>query len=128
MPVKRFAVGSWIDSPLSRRRLDLSQFVQERAVVAEICTRVAAEGDQALREYGTRFDGWAPGPNESFQVDPHDLAAAADRVPVAARPALESAAQRIRDFHSRQVQAPTSGSPGLKLLTRPVRRAGLYAP
>src|ERR1700674_339361 len=128
VPVKRFDVGSWLDSPLSRWRLDLSQFVQERAAVAEICARVATDGDEALREYGKRFDGWAPGRNESFMLEPRDLAAAADRLPVADRAALEVAAQRIRDFHSRQEQAATSGLPGLKLLTRPVRRAGLYAP
>ena len=128
MPVRRFDVGSWLDSPLSRRRMDLAQFAQERAAVAEICARVAAEGDKALREYGMRFDGWAPGPNESFQVEARDLASAVDRLPAPDREALEFAAQRIRDFHSRQVQATTSGLPGLKLLTRPVRRAGLYAP
>jgi histidinol dehydrogenase len=128
MPVKRFDVGSWLDSPLSRRRLELSQFSMERAAVAEICARVAAEGDGALREYSTRFDGWSPGPNESFQVESGELAAAADRLATPDRAALEFAAQRIRDFHSRQVQTATTGPPGLKLVTRPVRRAGLYAP
>ena len=128
MPVKRFDVGSWLDSPMSRRRLDLSQFAAERAVVAEICARVAAEGDQALRELGQKLDGWAPGPDESFEVPKADLSAAAGRLPSADRAALEFAAQRIRDFHVRQVQAPATGPPGLKLVTRPVRRAGLYAP
>ena len=128
MPIRRFDVGSWVDSPLSRRRLDLSQFADERAAVAEICGRVAAEGDAALREYGAQFDGWAPGPGEAFEIANHELAAAADRIPAADRSALEFAAKRIRDFHSRQVQAATSGSPGLMLLSRPVRRAGLYAP
>src|SRR5256886_7714304 len=51
-----------------------------------------------------------------------ELSAAADRS------ALEFAAGRIREFHERQVQAASVGSPGLKLLTRPVRRAGVYAP
>src|SRR5579872_5949070 len=110
---------------MSRRRLDLSQFAVERAVVADICARVAADGDEALRELGQKFDGWAPGPNESFEVPQADLAAAAARLPAADRAALEFAAQRIRDFHVRQVQPATSGPPGLKLLTRPVRRAGL---
>src|SRR4029077_2730278 len=128
MPVKRFDVGSWLDSPLSRRRMDLSAFATERAVVAEICSRVAAEGDSALRDYGQRFDGWAPGPGESFQVESADLAAAARRLDGPDRAAMEVAARRIRAFHSKQVHAPTSGPPGLKLLTRPVRRAGLYAP
>ena len=128
MPVSRFNVASWLDSPQSRRRLDLSQFATERAAVAEICTRVAAEGDDAVRELGMRFDGWSPAKNESFQVEPAELAAAAGRLAAPDRSALEFAAERIRDFHSRQMQTATSGSPGLELRTRPVRRAGLYAP
>jgi histidinol dehydrogenase len=128
VPVTRFDVASWQDSPLSRRRLDLSRFATERAAVAEICARVAVDGDVALRDYGKRFDGWAPGPNESFQVAAEELAAALRDLPGADRAALEFAAERIRAFHSRQVQEPPSGPPGLQLLTRPVRRAGLYAP
>src|SRR5712664_4051727 len=113
---------------MSRRRLDLSQFTSERAVVAGICARVAADGDDALRELGKKFDGWAPSRKETFEVPAGELAAAADRLPPADRAALEFAAQRIRDFHSRQLQTASSGPPGLKLLTRPVKRAGLYAP
>jgi histidinol dehydrogenase len=128
MAVKRFDVGSWLDSPLSRRRLDLSQFAKERAVVVDICARVAAEGDAALREFGERFDGWAPREGETFQLPQGDLVAAANRLAPADRAALEFAAQRIRDFHSKQVQTASSGPPGLKLVTRPVRRAGVYAP
>ena len=128
MPVKRFDVGSWLDSPLSRRRLDLGQFATERAAVVEICARVQAEGDDALRELGKRFDGWAPESGESFAVPSSEVAAAADRLQPADRAALEFAARRIRDFHERQVQPASLGSPGLKLLTRAVRRAGVYAP
>ncbi|TMC52543.1 MAG: histidinol dehydrogenase [Chloroflexi bacterium] len=128
MTVKRFDVGSWLDSPLSRRRMDLSQFAGERATVAEICARVLAEGDEALRELGKRFDGWAPETGDSFEVPRRELPAAAERLPAADRAALEFAARRIRDFHERQVETASVGSPGLKLLTRPVRRAGVYAP
>jgi histidinol dehydrogenase len=128
MPVQRFDAGSWFDSPLSRRRFDLSQFATERAAVVQICARVATEGDDALREYSAQFDGWALGRNETFEVEAGEPAAAAGRLAGPDRAALEFAAERIRDFHSRQVQTATSGSPGLELLTRPVRRAGLYAP
>ena len=128
MPVKRFDVGSWLDSPLSRRRLDLTQFATERAAVAEICARVLAEGDEALRDLGRRFDGWAPAPGESFEVPPREIATAADRLPPADRAALEFAARRIRDFHERQAEPGSVGLPGLKLVTRPVKRAGVYAP
>src|SRR5437588_7926634 len=128
MPVRRFDVGSWLDSPLSRRRLDLTQFATEREAVAEICSRVLAEGDEALRELGRRFDGWAPAPGESFEVPQRELAAAAGRLAPADRSALEFAAGRIRDFHERQSEPGSVGLPGLKLVTRPVRRAGVYAP
>jgi histidinol dehydrogenase len=128
MGIKRFDVGSWLDSPLSRRRLDLSQFAKERADVAEICARVAADGDAAVREFGERFDGWAPHDGETFEVPQADVAAAANRLAPADRAALEFAAQRIRDFHVKQAPSASTGSPGLKLLTRPVKRAGVYAP
>src|SRR2546425_2224463 len=128
MPVRRFDVGSWLDSPLSRRRLDLTQFAKEREAVAEICSRVLAEGNEALRELGRRFDGWAPAAGESFEVPARELATAADRLGPADRAALEFAAGRIRDFHERQSEPGSVGLPGLKLVTRPVRRAGVYAP
>jgi histidinol dehydrogenase len=94
----------------------------------EICARVAAEGDSALREYSAKFDGWAPRGQETFEVGAGELAAAASRLGKADRDALEFAAQRIRDFHSRQMDAAMGGSSGLELVARPVRRAGLYAP
>jgi histidinol dehydrogenase len=126
--VRRFDVASWLDSPLSRRRMDLSRFAEERAVVAEICAQVLARGDDALRELGQRFDGWAPPAGESFEVTASDVKQAVDRIDGRDRAALEFAAQRIREFHERQVEPASVGSPSLKLLTRPVHRAGVYAP
>ncbi len=128
MPVKRFDAASWRSSPLSRRRLDLSQFANERAVVADICARVAADGDAALRELGRKFDGWAPGPRESFAVPSTEFAAAVGHLQPADRDALEFAATRVRDFHLLQKPTELLGSDGLSLRTTPVRRAGLYAP
>jgi histidinol dehydrogenase len=128
MPVQQFDADSWAASPLSQRRLDLSQFGAERAAVVEICSRVAAKGDRALREFSSTFDGWAPGADETFEVDARELAAAAGRLAKADRAALDFAAGRIREFHSRQAEVANTGPPGLQLLTRPVRRAGLYAP
>lgn len=128
MPVERFDAGSWVDSPHARRGFDLAGLAAERAAVAQICAEVLARGDAALRELSRRFDGWAPGPEESFEVAREDVADALDRLPVADRAALEFAAGRIRDFHERQLIAEAGGPPGLKLLSRPVRRAGVYAP
>ena len=128
VPTRRFDVGSWLDSPASRRRLDLTEFAEQRAVVQEICARVAADGDAALREYGSRFDGWSPASGESFVVPADDITAALRRLPAADQAALEFAADRIREFHKAHVARAAEGLPGLKLLTRPVRRAGVYAP
>lgn len=128
MPIKRFNIGDWLDSPLSRRRLDLDALQEERATVREIVSRVAAEGDEALREYGRRFDGWAPDPGGAFAVPRAEIKAALERIDPSDREALELAAERITAFHQTQVFADVAGPPGLKLLTRPVRRAGLYIP
>jgi histidinol dehydrogenase len=89
---------------------------------------VLTHGDDALRELGKRFDGWAPDAHESFEVPPVEMKNAAEQLDPRDRGALEFAAHRIRDFHERQLAAESIGSPGLKLLTRPVRRAGVYAP
>ena len=121
MTVERFDAASWRESPLSRRGLNLSELAREREAVAEICTRVLHEGDAALRELGQKFDGWAPGPGESFAVEVDAAIAAADRE------ALLFAAGRIREFHERQLPAPADGG-RLRLVTRPVARAGVYAP
>ena len=128
MPIERFDAASWLDSPWSRRRFDLARLATERAVVQEICERVAADGDAALREYCLRFDGWAPGESESFEVPSRELISAANGLAGGDRAALEFAAKRIREFHKAQVAPAPAGKPGLKLLARPVRRAGLYAP
>jgi histidinol dehydrogenase len=128
MTVRRFDVASWLDSPLSRRRMDLSRFAEERTVVADICAQVKTRGDEALRELGKRFDGWAPGAGESFEVPRSEVARASDRLDDRDRAALEFAADRIRTFHVLQRPAEFVGSSGLFLRTAPVQRAGLYAP
>jgi len=128
LPVRKFDAESWKGSPQWHRRLDMSQFANERASVAEICGRVAAEGDAALREFGQKFDGWAPGPGESFEVPRPELAEAAESLQPADRTALEFAAQRIRNFHARQLPVAPNGPEHLELITRPVNRAGVYAP
>jgi len=48
MSIRRFDLGSWLDSPLSRRRLDLAGLEEQQATVREICDRVRTEGDSAL--------------------------------------------------------------------------------
>jgi len=128
LTVRRFDGRSWRESGLSGRRLDLSRFAAERSAVAEICDRVMREGDAALRELGKRFDGWSPKAGEPFSVPRPEIDAAAASLPRADREALEFAARRIRDFHERQLPSDRAAEGAIRLVTRPVHRAGLYAP
>ena len=92
----------------------------------DICARVLAGGDEALRELGRRLDGWAPPEGESFEVPPDDLASAIGRVASADRAALEFAAARIQEFHEAQLGPEPPGTAVLRLVTRPVRRAEMH--
>jgi histidinol dehydrogenase len=95
-----------------------------RAIVED----VRARGDDALREYTARFDGWSDGDLRVRADELDDALAAADPD---FRAALKRAADRIRDYHERQVQPPLRvASHGIELeeVLRPVDRAGLYVP
>jgi len=128
VPVSRFDAESWAASPLSRRRYDLSEFAREKEAVAEICERVRREGDAALRELGKRFDGWAPEAGESFVVPEAEMEAARRRLDRKDIAALELASKRITEFHELQRPAGQDDGAAIALITRPVRRVGLYAP
>ena len=106
----------------------MTRLAYEKAAVAEICARVRAEGDAALRELGRRFDGWAPAEGGSFEVPRDELVAAAGRLRRPEREALEFAAGRIADFHRHQLPPGTVGGDHLELVTRPLGRVGVYAP
>jgi histidinol dehydrogenase len=120
MPVRRYDADSFAEVIRDRSRPEA--LATERAAVADICARVRAEGDAALRELGRRFDGWAPAAGESFEADMESA-----RLDAADEDALEFAAHRIRAFHERQLPQSESDL-NLRLLTRPVARAGVYAP
>jgi histidinol dehydrogenase len=126
MPVKRYDATSF--AKVIRDRSRPAALSSERVTVADICARVQAEGDVALRDLGRRFDGWAPGEGESFAVDEAEMARAVARVAADDIESLEFAAKRIRAFHDEQRPEDFIGAGSFALLTRPVRRAGIYAP
>jgi histidinol dehydrogenase len=128
MALRRFMSEQWEAAGLGGSRHDLGATPEQVATVRDICARVAAEGDRALFELCRRFDRWAPGPGEPLAMGPDRLRSALGGLPLEDRQALETAAQRIRRFHEAQGYSDLNGPPGLRMLTRPVRRAGLYIP
>lgn len=101
------------------------------AVAAAIVEDVQRRGDVALFDYTLRFDGVKPG-RQGLRIPARQIAAAWRSIPATARKALETAAARIEDFHTRQLPADaawTDGA-GLRLGWRwtPVDSTGIYVP
>jgi phosphoribosyl-ATP pyrophosphohydrolase/phosphoribosyl-AMP cyclohydrolase/histidinol dehydrogenase len=102
-----------------------------RSQVETLIEEVRRRGDEALREFGRRFDGLAP--DHPLVLEPPALSAALQALPVADREVLQRTADRIRDFARLQreglpdVEGPVPGGRAGHRWT-PVERAGCYAP
>jgi len=108
------------------RPADVGESVHD--AVAEILARVRRDGDTAVRELTTRFDGVTLA---DLRVPAAEITAALARVPGGVREALEVAYGRIFDYHAHE------GTPAgdwrkdgvtVRHLVRPVARAGCYVP
>ncbi|MBO0746189.1 MAG: histidinol dehydrogenase [Candidatus Dormibacteraeota bacterium] len=128
MPVERYTAEQWRTSARAKRTLDLGATPEQVRAVREICQEVATVGDAAVWRLTKRFDGWEPGPGETLEVPGAWLDAALDRLTAEQQAALRLAAQRIRAFHEIERPEPVRSLGRLKLLTRPVQRAAVYAP
>jgi histidinol dehydrogenase len=119
---------SALDSTQRDAVLDRDTGLDEiRDDVAEIVAEVRAGGDDSLREFSRRFDG--------VDVDDVDVTAAAEgaveTIPDEVRDAIESAIERVRAFHQRQVRSDwTDSFDGITLgrQFRPIERVGAYVP
>ena len=102
---------------------------EAKKVVKEILENVSARGDQALKEYTSRFDGFLP---ESLRVSPDSILKAWEQTPRALQESLLVAKKRIEKFHSLQVPKNITyiGPNGESLGRRwsPVEKAGIYIP
>jgi histidinol dehydrogenase len=128
---------------MSLRRLDLRGITgdlrsalprphdeQERSseVVAEIIADVKARGDAALRGLTERFDHVVL---DDLRVPATEILAAQERISPELRAALQVAHDRILAYHAHEappVDDFESGGITVSHLTRPVERAGCYAP
>lgn len=73
--------------------------------VAQIVADVQQRGDAAVLEYTARFDKLQASTMAELQIGADELRAALDGITPAQRQALEYAAERIRSYHGRQLDA-----------------------
>jgi histidinol dehydrogenase len=106
----------------------------EQRVVA-ILEDVRTRGDAAVLEYTARFDGLAAASVSALEIGQDELQAALSRITPAQRQALQSAADRIRSYHERQLEAcgrswsyRDEDGTLLGQKVTPLDRVGLYVP
>jgi histidinol dehydrogenase len=102
------------------------------SAVAEILAAVRTRGDAAVVEYTNRFDRLGAADMQALELPRAALHAALDGLNAEQRAALETAAERVRAYHVRQVQESWSftEADGTRLGQKvtPLDRVGLYVP
>jgi histidinol dehydrogenase len=102
------------------------------ATVAAILADVRKRGDVAVLEYTRKFDRLQLANAAAMELSRDELRVALDGLPAEQRSALEQAAQRITDYHKKQVQTSWSytdaGGTLLGQQVTPLDRVGLYVP
>ncbi|GLR27364.1 MULTISPECIES: histidinol dehydrogenase [Limnobacter] len=102
------------------------------SAVADIIHAVRTKGDEALLEYTKRFDRVDVSDAAALEIPKDELKRAFDSLDDSLRASLETAAQRVRAFHERQVAESWeyTEADGTRLGQRvtPLDRAGLYVP
>ncbi|MFL0810192.1 MAG: histidinol dehydrogenase [Agarilytica sp.] len=101
-------------------------------IVRDILRDVRSRGDEALIEYTNRFDKRDICNASEFVIESAEIQAALTRIPQEQRIALEQAAERIRNYHTHQLQnswqyQEADGTILGQKIT-PLDRVGLYAP
>ena len=107
--------------------------IEER--VAAILADVRARGDAAVLEYTQRLDGVSAARVAELEIPHADLRAALEAIPTRQRDALEAAAQRVRSYHERQLEAcgrswsyRDADGTLLGQKVTPLDRVGIYVP
>jgi len=102
------------------------------ATVAGIIADVRTHGDAALLEYTSKFDRLKVSDAAALELPRAELNNAFDSLTAEQRSSLEKAAQRVTDYHKKQVQASWSYTDGdgtlLGQQVTPLDRVGLYVP
>jgi hypothetical protein len=103
--------------------------------VTTIVEDVRKRGDAAVLEYTQRFDALHATEVAALEITQQELQAALQAITPAQRHALEAAAQRVRDYHERQLQAcglswqyRDEDGTLLGQKVTPLDRVGIYVP
>ena len=103
--------------------------------VAAILDGVRTRGDAAVLEYTARFDGLSAASVAALEIGQDELQAALLRITPAQRQALQAAAERVRRYHERQLEAcgrswsyRDEDGTLLGQKVTPLDRVGLYVP
>lgn len=96
-----------------------------RNIIEEVRTR----GDEAVKEFMEKFDGYVP---ESLKVTDEERKVAWKKVSPEVIEALQKAARNIREFHRKQLQQSRIMDVSSEVVSgqifRPIERVGLYVP
>lgn len=114
---------------LDRLAATFGEPVTPEEAVKRILRDVRGRGDAGLRGWSAKLDGFPA--DQPLRVPPEALAAALAALDAPVRAALETAAQRVREFHRRQPLTSwfTNELGGtLGQMIRPISRVGLYIP
>jgi len=102
------------------------------STVADILQQVRSRGDSALVEYSNRFDRRDCDSISDFCLQTEQLQQALESIDSETRAALETAAERIRDYHSHQLQQSWQYQEDdgtlLGQQITPLERVGIYVP
>ncbi len=102
-----------------------------RRQVSEIIQAVIRDGDQALVALTHQFDRFELSADE-LEVPAARINSALEAIPTVQRDALEYAAERVREYHTHQLQKSWSYTQAdgsvLGQKVTPLQRAGLYVP
>ncbi len=100
--------------------------------VEAIITQVRQNGDDALCEFSAKFDQYVVESVSALEVTKDQLEKAASNIDVAQFSALTFAAERVKQYHEKQLQSSWEyeESDGTRLGQKitPLKRAGLYVP
>ena len=103
--------------------------------VTDILGDVRTRGDAAVLEYTERFDGLKAASVAEFEIPRGELQAALASLPPVRRQALEAAAERVRDYHQRQLEVTgrswsyrDADGTLLGQKVTPLDRVGIYVP